>query len=92
MGCAKFIVSGKVQKVFYRKHVSLAMKNAGYIGYIKNLADGNVEVAIKTEPNQNISEVLEILNQGSPKSEVESISMDICSDDIKFNNTFEVRY
>ena len=92
MGCAKFIVSGKVQRVFYRKYVSQALQKEGFIGYIKNLTDGTVEVAIKTEPNQNISKVLDILYKGSPKSEVKAISMDMCKENITFNNRFEVRY
>jgi len=93
MGCAKFIVKGKVQGVFYRKYISQAMNKRGFIGYVKNLKDGSVEVVVKIEPNQNISEILEILNEGSPKSEVETITMDLCNEDsIKFNNIFEVRY
>ncbi len=92
MGCAKFIVQGKVQRVFYRKYVSNALAKAGYIGYIRNLNNGTVEVLLKTEPNQNISEVLKILNNGSPKSEVTGIEMSMCKDNINFTNSFEVRY
>ncbi len=92
MGCAKFIVKGKVQRVYYRKYVSQALNRAGYIGYVKNLKDGTVEVVLKTEPNQNISEVLEILNEGSPKSEVSEIEMSMCDKEVQFTNSFEVRY
>ena len=92
MGCAKFIVKGKVQRVFYRKYVSQALAKAGYIGYIKNLSDGTVEVVLKTNPNQNISEVLQILNEGSPKSEVTGVEMSMCEESINFTNSFEVRY
>ena len=93
MGCAKFIVKGKVQGVFYRKYVSQAMNKRGFIGYVKNLKDGSVEVVVKIEPNQNISEILEILNEGSPKSEVSEIAMDVCNEEeIGFSNIFEVRY
>ncbi len=92
MGCVKFIIKGKVQRVFYRKYVSNALKKAGYIGYIKNLNNGDVEVVLKTEANQDISQVLNILNQGSPKSEVKSIQMQECDSEVKFSNSFEVRY
>ncbi len=92
MGCTKFIVQGKVQKVFYRKYVSQALAKTVYIGYIRNLSDGTVEVVLKTEPNQNISEVLKILNEGSPKSEVTGVDMTLCDEETKFTNSFEVRY
>ena len=92
MGCAKFIVKGKVQRVYYRKHVSQALAKAGYVGFVKNLGNGDVEVTLKTEPNQNISEVLEILNEGSPKSEVSGVEMSTCNQEVKFSNSFEVRY
>ena len=92
MGCAKFIVKGRVQRVYYRKYVSQALAKAGYVGFVKNLSDGTVEVTLKTEPNQNISEVLKILNEGSPKSEVTGVEMSMCSEEVKFSNSFEVRY
>ncbi len=92
MGCAKFIVKGKVQRVYYRKYVSQALTKAGYIGFVKNLKDGTVEVTLKTEPNQNISEVLAILNTGSPKSEVSGIDMSMCDEEVQFTNSFEVKY
>ena len=92
MNCIRFLIFGQVQKVFYRKYVSQALGKIGFVGYIKNLSNGSVEVTIKSEPNQNISNILEILNQGSPKSKVESINMDSCNENIKFNKKFEVRY
>ncbi len=92
MSCAKFIVSGKVQRVFYRKHVSNILRNKGYIGYIKNLSNGDVEVVVKNEPGMNMAEILEILYEGSPKSEVEAVNIGDCSENITFSNTFEVRY
>ena len=92
MGCVKFIIKGKVQRVFYRKYVSSALAKAGYIGYIKNLSNGDVEVVLKTTPNQNISQVLDILNEGSPNSEVKSIQMQECDSEVEFSNSFEVRY
>ena len=40
----RFIISGKVQGVFYRKSVSQEMMVKQFKGYIKNLSDGTVEV------------------------------------------------
>jgi len=92
MECLKFIVKGKVQGVYYRKFVSLAMNKAKYIGYVKNLPDKSVEVVVKNQDGLNIKDILDILYEGSPKSEVSSVEMVECDKDIKFNNSFEVRY
>ncbi len=92
MSCAKFIVSGKVQRVYYRKHITNAMRENGFVGYVKNLNNGDVEVVVKNEPGMNIADILKILNEGSPKSEVEAITMGECSDEIVFSKIFEVRY
>jgi len=90
--CIKFIVKGKVQGVFYRKFVSIAMNKKRVIGFIKNLNDGSVEVLIKAKKGSDISEILNILNEGSPKSEVESILMQECNERVDFSDKFEIRY
>ncbi len=92
MNCIKFLIFGKVQKVYYRKYISQALNKEGYIGYIKNLSDGSVEVVVKNYANMDISKILSTLQKGSPKSEVNSIEMGECSEEIIFNQKFEVRY
>jgi len=44
MPCAKFIVSGRVQGVFFRASTRTQAVRLGLSGYAKNLADGGVEV------------------------------------------------
>ena len=44
MASARFIVSGKVQGVFFRASTRLRAENLGLTGYAKNLATGEVEV------------------------------------------------
>jgi acylphosphatase len=92
MDCLKFIVSGKVQGVYYRKFVTQAMNKRKIIGYVKNLPDGNVEVVVKNSKDLNIKDILDILYEGSPKSEVKAVDMVACEDKINFSNSFEVRY
>ncbi len=72
----RFIVSGKVQGVFYRKSVSQNAMMAGYKGTVKNLYNGTVEVCVELNDDE-IEGFLELLKQGSPLSEVENISYDI---------------
>jgi len=92
MNCLKFIISGRVQGVYYRKYISLAMNKRKFIGYVKNLQDGSVEVVVKNSESLNIKDIFDILYEGSPKSEVESVEMVMCDSSINFNNSFEVRY
>ncbi|HEY9130555.1 MAG TPA: acylphosphatase [Dyella sp.] len=44
MSCALFIVSGRVQGVFYRASTREQALALGLTGYAKNLDDGSVEV------------------------------------------------
>ncbi len=85
----KFIVSGSVQGVYYRKSVLDNAKDAGFSGYVKNLNDGTVEAAVTCEDN-SLDEFLWILRSGSKSSEVEQIE----KFDIKetFTRGFEVIY
>jgi acylphosphatase len=92
MECLQFIVSGKVQGVYYRKYTVNAMRELGIIGFVKNLKNGDVEVVIKNRDDLNIATILEKLNQGSPNSVVENISMQECKERPNFSNSFEVRY
>jgi acylphosphatase len=44
MAAARFLVSGKVQGVFYRASAREQALALGLVGYAKNLPDGRVEV------------------------------------------------
>ncbi len=49
MNSYKFIVFGKVQGVWYRKYVVQIAKTLGFVGYVKNLPNGNVEVVVNLD-------------------------------------------
>jgi acylphosphatase len=74
----RFIVSGKVQGVFYRKSVSQNAMRAGYKGSVKNLSDGTVEVYAELIDDE-INGFLELLREGSPASVVHDISYVLAS-------------
>ncbi len=69
----RFLVSGKVQGVYYRKHIQEMAKEAGFRGYVRNLPDGRVEAVANIEDEKRLKEFLTILKKGSPWSRVEEI-------------------
>lgn len=87
----RFIISGKVQGVFYRKFVSQAMMQKQFKGYIQNLSDGTVEVVAEVF-DDDFESFMHILKTGSPKSSVEDISYEIIDDAEFTTDGFEIRY
>ena len=59
----KFIISGKVQGVYYRKSVASNANRAKLSGYIKNLPDGNVEATVTCKESR-FTEFITILKSG----------------------------
>lgn len=86
----RFIVTGKVQNVWYRKFVSQGAIKMQIKGYVKNLPDGTVE-AVAVLFDEDIEKFKKILQDGSPLSSVESIEMTILDDDDLIYDGFEIR-
>ena len=86
----KFLISGKVQGVWYRKFVSENARKKGFKGYVKNLPDGRVEAVANIENEDRLKEFIEILKEGSPFSVVENIEYEEIENQ-NFND-FEIRY
>ncbi len=87
----RFLISGTVQHVYYRKFVSQALMRQQVQGYVRNLPDGQVEVIARLW-EEDVDAVLAILNQGSPASEVEAIVTEVLEDDDIIYDGFEIRY
>ncbi len=87
----RFIISGKVQGVFYRKSVSQAMMKKQYKGYIQNLDDGTVQVVAEVF-DDDFDTFMGILKEGSPLSSVEDIQYEIINDAEFTTDGFEIRY
>ena len=84
----KFIVSGKVQGVYYRVSVKNNTLNSKYKGYVENLPDGTVKACVSCVESE-LPKFIEILRTGSQSSNVTDIKQFAC-DEI-FTNAFEVR-
>jgi len=87
----RFIISGNVQGVFYRKSVSQALMKKQFKGYIQNLPNGTVEVVAEIF-DDDFETFLDILKEGSLVSTVDDVKYETIND-AKFNTDgFEIRY
>ena len=87
----RFIISGKVQGVFYRKSVSQEMMKKQFKGYIQNLHDGTVEVIAEIFDDE-FDVFLNILKKGSLLSDVQDIQYEIIDNAEFTTDGFEIRY
>ncbi len=70
--CRRFLVSGRVQGVFFRASTAREAQRLGLVGYARNLADGRVEV-LAAGPAAAVDELQTWLRQGPPAAEVRSV-------------------
>ena len=73
----KFTIEGKVQGVYYRKTICENAIKQSFSGYVKNLANGNVEACTTTN---KIEEFIAILKKGSRSSIVKNIIQSDCNE------------
>jgi acylphosphatase len=73
MPTARFIVSGRVQGVFYRASARTQALALGVSGHAKNLPDGSVEVLASGSADA-LDALQRWLRQGPPAARVESVS------------------
>ncbi|MDQ3287792.1 MAG: acylphosphatase [Pseudomonadota bacterium] len=73
MQASRFIVSGKVQGVWFRASTRDRALALGLCGHAKNLPDGTVEVIAMGEPEE-VATLAEWLQQGPPMARVDSVT------------------
>lgn len=82
MAAARFLVSGKVQGVFFRASTRERALDLGLSGRATNLPDGRVEVI--AEGDAGALDALEAwLHQGPPAARVESVVREAWSGPVK---------
>lgn len=87
--CRRFLVSGRVQGVFYRASTEERARALGLSGWVRNLPDGNVELVACGETAK--LEALEAwLWKGPPSARVESVRGEDVA--VQSFNSFGVRY
>jgi acylphosphatase len=71
--CARFLVSGKVQGVFFRASTRDEAQRLGLRGYAKNLPDGRVEV-VACGDVAAVAELEQWLAHGPPAARVDGVT------------------
>jgi acylphosphatase len=79
MACARFVVRGLVQGVFFRASTREQALKLGVSGHAKNLPDGSVEV-LACGPDQAIDSLQAWLRHGPPSARVESVAREAMPD------------
>ena len=77
--CRRFVVSGRVQGVFYRASTQDTARRLGLTGWVRNLADGRVEL-VACGPEGKLAELERWLWQGPPNAEVVSVEVSEVTD------------
>jgi len=70
--CRHFLVSGRVQGVFFRAATEAAARRLGVTGWVRNLADGSVEL-VACGAEAKLAELERWLWQGPPHARVEQV-------------------
>ena len=85
----RYLVSGKVQGVFYRGSTARQARRLGLVGWARNLPDGRVEVVASGDPAR-LAELAEWLWEGPPSAVVREVAAEEWpAEDV--GNSFEIR-
>lgn len=84
-----YIISGKVQGVWFRANTQKTAQELGITGWVRNLPDGNVEVTAQGTEEQ-LKQLETWLQHGPDLAKVENIKTKILSSEEEFEG-FEVR-
>ncbi len=68
-----FLVEGVVQGVGFRRFVRKRARNAGALGWVRNLTDGRVEALVQGTDDQ-VRQVETYISRGPDSGEVEGLS------------------
>jgi len=79
--CKRFVVSGRVQGVWYRASTQQQAKELEIKGYARNLPDGSVEV-MACGSQDNINKLHNWLRQGPSNAKVSTVLIE----DAKYRN------
>lgn len=73
--CLHGFVSGRVQGVSYRQATASQAERLDLDGWVRNVADGRVEVLVEGEENA-VQELVSWLEKGPAKAKVEAVELE----------------
>ena len=79
MATARFLVSGRVQGVFFRTSTRTEAERLGLAGTANNLDDGRVEV-VASGPDTALDALEKWLRQGPPSARVDNVVRETLAD------------
>ena len=85
----RVIVEGRVQGVWFRAHTEKKAKQLGVLGFVRNRADGTVEIVAEGKPDA-VDRLVEWAWTGSPHSSVTAV--DVSEIPASGFELFETRY
>lgn len=85
-----FFVAGKVQGVFFRSETKEKAQQLGLTGWVKNLADGRVEIVAEGERGR-VEELVNWAKRGPAIARVNGLDVDWQEYQGEFEN-FEIKY
>ncbi len=71
--CRRFLISGRVQGVFFRAGTQDRARRLSLTGWVRNLSDGRVEI-VACGNDAKLKQLEEWLWQGPPHARVESVT------------------
>lgn len=83
-------VSGLVQGVFFRSETKAKAQELGLLGWVKNLADGRVEILTEGE-KEKLEKLIEWVKKGPASARVNGLDVEWQKYKGEFEN-FEIRY
>jgi acylphosphatase len=86
--CRRFLVSGRVQGVFYRSSTQQYARKLGLCGWVRNRRDGRVEL-LASGSEEKLDELENWLEIGPEYAKVTNIEV-ITENQVDTPNTFEV--
>ncbi len=74
MLCQHYLISGRVQGVWYRASAGKAAKRLGLTGWVRNLSDGRVELMV-CGTEEELKQLTDWLWKGPPLAKVKDIEI-----------------
>ncbi len=91
MSCRRFVVSGRVQGVFFRQSTQRVAKDLGLNGWCRNLPDGTVEVCACGD-DAGIDQLSAWLRSGPRQARVDAVESFLVDPGTERHDDFAIRY